>query len=121
LFSELRRFGRERRRFLWRRLSRTLSRQCFDGLNGTRSLCRFRIGFSDTLPQASERVGAGLWGESLIGTESLHNGLDHFFLNLIGTSIPFPIIKHFRESADDGIVTVSVLMFETEKFTQFFK
>jgi hypothetical protein len=42
--------------------------------------------------------------------------LNGLFLNSVGAGIPFPVIEHFGESADDGDVVVSVLMFETEEF-----
>src|SRR5215212_5751587 len=84
--------------------------------NTPRLLLRFGIGFPDALPQALQRVGAGLRTESFIRAESLHNGLDHLFLNTIGAGFPFPVIEHFGETADDGTIAVSVLMFETEEF-----
>jgi hypothetical protein len=116
LFSA-RRFG-WKGRFVLRRwgLGRARSLLTFRLLDGTCFLRRFGIRFADTLPQAFQRVGAGLWAEPIIRAESLHDGLYHFLLNPIGTSVPFPEIEHFCESANDGTVTVSVLMFETEKF-----
>jgi hypothetical protein len=61
-------------------------------------------------------VGAGLWAEPVIRAESLHDGLNDLFLDVICAGFPFPVIEHFGEATDDGIVAVSVLMFETEKF-----
>ena len=110
-----------------RRLDRARSLRCpfYLRLNRFRTpvgnaaglLLRLGIGFADPLPQAFQRVGAGLWAESIIGAESLHDGLDHFFLNIVRTGFPFPVIEHFGEPTDDGTIAVPVLMFETEKFS----
>jgi hypothetical protein len=83
---------------------------------GTCFLRRFWIRIPNALPQPFQRVGAGLWAEPVIRAQSLHDGLDDFFLDPICASIPLPIIEHFGESADDGAVAVSVFVFESEKF-----
>jgi hypothetical protein len=57
-----------------------------------------------------------LWTESLIGAESLYNGLNDLFLNVICPGFAFPVIEHFGEPTDNGTVAVSVLMFETKEF-----
>ena len=85
-------------------------------LDAARLLRHFGIRLPDTLPQAFQRVGAGLWAEPVIGAQPLHDCLDDFLLNPIGAGVTFPEIEHFGETADDGAVTVSVLVFETEKF-----
>ena len=85
--------------------------------NAARFLLRFGIRLPDALPQALQRVGAGLRAKPVIGAESLHNSLDHFLLNSIGASFAFPVIEHLGEPTDNGTVAVSVLMFETEEFT----
>jgi hypothetical protein len=80
-------------------------------------LLRFGIGFPDPLPQPFQCISTRLWAESVIGAQSLHNGLNDIFLKIIRSSVPFPVIEHFGKSADDGAVAVSVLVFETEEFT----
>jgi hypothetical protein len=45
--------------------------------------------------------------------------LNDLFLNSIGAGIPFPVIEHFGQPADNRTVAVSVFMFETEKFAEF--
>src|SRR5215212_9598677 len=84
--------------------------------NTPRLLLRLRVGVPDPLPQPLQRVGAGLRAEALIRAESLHDGLDHLFLNTIGAGFAFPVIEHFGKTADDGTIAVSVLMFEAEEF-----
>jgi hypothetical protein len=42
--------------------------------------------------------------------------LNDFFLDVIRAGFAFPVIEHFGEATNDGIVTVSVFMFQTEKF-----
>jgi hypothetical protein len=83
---------------------------------GPRLLLSFGIRFPDPLPQPFQGVSTGLWAESVIRAEPLHDSLNHLFLNMIRTSFTFPVIEHFRESADDGAIAVSVLVFETEEF-----
>ena len=56
--------------------------------NAARLLLRLRIRFPDPLPQSLQRAGAGLRAQPVIGAESLHDGLNHFFLNSIGAGIP---------------------------------
>src|SRR4029079_5395990 len=82
----------------------------------SRLLVGLRIRFPDPLPQSSQRIGTGLWAESIVGAEPLNDGLNHLFLNVIRTGFPFPVIEHFGKSANNGAVAVSVLMFETEEF-----
>ena len=83
---------------------------------GAALLLRFGICLPDPLPQSFQRVGAGLRTEPVIRAEPLDNGLDDLFLNSVGASVPFPVIEHFGETANDGDVVVSVLVFETEEF-----
>lgn len=100
----------------WRLRGALLSLLCLDLLDGSLFLRGFGVGFANALPQSPQRVRAGLRAQPVIRAESLHDGLNNFFLELIGTSIPFPIIEHFRESANDGAITISVFVFKTKKF-----
>ena len=88
-----------------------MSRWC-----GTSLLLRFGVRLADPLPQSPQRVGARLRTEPVVGAKPLYNGLYDLFLNSVRAGIPFPVIEHFGETADDGDVVVSVLVLETEEF-----
>jgi hypothetical protein len=60
-----------------------------------------------------------LRAESVIRAESLLDGLNHFFVDAIDTRFGFPEVKHLCQAADNGGITISVLVFETEEFTEF--
>ena len=83
------------------------------------SLLSFRIRIADSFPQPFQGVGAGLWAESVIRAESLLDGLNHFFVDAIGARFGCPKVEHLCQPADNGRVAVSVLVFETEEFTEF--
>jgi hypothetical protein len=82
-------------------------------------LSGFRICLADALPQAFQGVGTRLRAEPVIRAEPLDNGLNHFFADAIGAGFGFPEIEHLCQPADNGRVNVSVLVFETEEFTEF--
>jgi hypothetical protein len=84
--------------------------------DAARLLLRLGIRLPDALPQTAQGVGTRLGAETLVRAESLHNGLNNFFLNAVCASFAFPVIEHFGEPTDDRVVAVSVLMFETEEF-----
>ena len=101
----------------WRGRRRLLPRFDRSAVARLGSLRGFGIGFADAFPQTSQHIGPGLGAQPIVGAESLHDGLNDFLLNSIRSSIPFPVLQHFSQSTDDGAVAVSVLVFETEKFT----
>lgn len=81
-----------------------------------RFLLGFGIGFAETFPQSLERVGATLGSQRFVAFKSLGHGLDDGFVHALGAGFAFPKIEDLDQSADDGGVVVSVLVFETEEF-----
>jgi hypothetical protein len=81
----------------------------------------FGIGFAETFPQSLERVGATLGSQGFVAFESLGHGLDDGLFHALGAGFTFPKIEDLDQSADDGGVVVSVLVLETEEFTEFFE
>jgi hypothetical protein len=84
-----------------------------------RPLSGFRICLADALPQAFQGVGTRLRAEAVIRAEPLDDGLNHFFADAIGARFGFPEVEHLCQAPDNGCVNVSVLVFETEEFTEF--
>ena len=100
-------------------------------LRRTRSLLRtrlalgflrgFGIGFAEAFPQSLERVGATLGSQRFVAFESLGHGLDDGLVHAFGAGFTFPKVEDLDHSADDGGVVVSVPVFETEEFAEFFE
>ena len=74
------------------------------------------IGIPDPLPQPLQHVRAGGRREPLIRAQPLDNGLNDLFLDPVRAGIPLSVVEHSGKPTDNRIVTVSVLVLETEKF-----
>jgi hypothetical protein len=80
----------------------------------------FGILVTDPLPEPSQGFGPRLGRQLSIGLQALDDGLDDFFGDLVSPGFSLPVVEHFGEAADDGIIVISVSMFEVKEFAKFF-
>ena len=84
-------------------------------------LRRFGVCLAETFPEPLERVGAALGSQAFVARQSLGHGLDDGLFDALGAGFTFPKVEDLDQSADDGGVVISVLVFETEEFAEFFE